>query len=132
MFDVINAHPNLAFDPRPAGSHLTRTRNTDLCHFFVAKPESTTRRVLPIANVAGHGYRERLHLLSLTVAIGMAVYGQSPARQIGADLRELRDRMRDHIRRYTSHDDLRARSTLTLPTLSRTEPAASRTSGAEV
>jgi hypothetical protein len=48
-------------------------------------------------------YIEALHLLSLTVAIGMAVYGQSAARQIGVDVRDLRDRMRT-----TFEDALRA------------------------
>ena len=90
MFDVINAHPNLALtallaiDQDPAYRPLPFLDETRV-DYQLGVAEGDIPSDIDI---------EALHLLSLTVAIGMAVYGESAARQIGADVRELRDRMR--------------------------------------
>jgi AcrR family transcriptional regulator len=90
MFDVINSHPRLA---------LTA---------LLAIDKDPEYRPLPFLNETRADYDQRIaegdippdidseavHLLSLIVAIGMAVYEQSAARQIGVDVGELHDRMR--------------------------------------
>ena len=91
MFDVINAHPRLA---------LTA---------LLAIDQDPEYQPLPFLRETRADYDERLaqgdippgidieavHLLSLTVAIGVAVYGQSAARQLGVDVRKLHERMRN-------------------------------------
>ena len=96
MFDVINAHPNLA---------LTALLAIDQDPEYRPLPFLDETRVDYQAGLADGEIPpdidiEALHLLSLTVAIGMAVYGQSAARQIGADVRELRDECGPHSKMH--------------------------------
>lgn len=90
MFDAITANPRLA---------LTALLAIDQDPEYRPLPFLDETRVDYEEGLAGGDIPEGIdieavHLLSLTVAIGMAVYGQSAARQIGVDVQELRRRMR--------------------------------------
>jgi AcrR family transcriptional regulator len=90
MFDVIAAHPRLALtallaiDQDPEYQPLP----------FLLETRADYDQRLAEGDIPLGIDIEAVHLLSLTVAIGMAVYGQSAARQVGVDVGELHDRMR--------------------------------------
>ncbi|MGH9079477.1 MAG: TetR/AcrR family transcriptional regulator [Acidimicrobiales bacterium] len=90
MFDVIGAHPKLA---------LTALLAVDGDPDYQPLPYlDATRIEYAIQREAGEipiGMDvEALHLMSLIVSIGTAVYGESAARQFGVDTEELSRRVR--------------------------------------
>ena len=90
MFDVITANPRLALTALLAIDQDPEYRPLP----FLDETRVDYKESLAEGDIPADIDIEALHLLSLTVAIGMAVYGQSAARQIGVDVRDLHDRMR--------------------------------------
>ena len=90
MFDVIAAHPRLALTALLA---IDQDPEYQPLPFLLETRADYDQRLAEDDIPLGIDI-EAVHLLSLTVAIGMAVYGQSAARQVGVDVGELHDRMR--------------------------------------
>jgi AcrR family transcriptional regulator len=89
-FDMIGAHPRLSLTALPA---IDRDPNFRPLPFL-----EDTRADYEVKRKAGEIRSgldiDAIHLLSLAVSIGTAVYGESAARQLGVSTEELRRRVR--------------------------------------
>jgi AcrR family transcriptional regulator len=90
MFDVINGSPNL-----PLTALLAIDRDPDYEPLPILEAtRSDYARQMAAGEIPQDVDIDALHLLSLAVSIGVAVYGRSAARQLGVGHDELQERVR--------------------------------------